>query len=446
MTEGTPLLLDSRSPPTTLSALSRDTFRQSSNRRRGGYPAGMTRSSSRSQKTRPVHVHAMSSPTDPYSSSSRQLSRSAPPASSRRLSSTTTTSSPRPTRGGPNKLWQTLVSLPHACCCFTNSACAPLCGLCCCVSCVRENQYGVLERFGSFERILRPGMHFLKWPMEREAGRIGMRIRQLDVDCETKSRDHVILHVRVSIQYQTNSTHLFESFYSLSSPVRMLTTHAHDILRSALPCKDLDDIFLDQDSVASELHRSLNGTMNEYGYIIHHALITEINPNGHVKASMNEMEASKRMKQAMPQKAEAVKIQAVKEAEARAERAHLNGVGVARERGAIAKGMKEVAESALGDRSGAASTRVSAKGVMDLLLLTQYFDVLNDLKGVRGVCRVGDDDSDVEGVGPDDRGPSASLFMDHLPGTVTQLTETARRCFGDATSDDTVKVGNLLEL
>ena len=192
----------------------------------------------------------------------------------------------------------------------------------------------------------------------------------------------VILRVHVSIQYQTNSTHLFESFYSLTSPTRVLTTHIHDIIRSTLPQLDLDDIFSSQDSIALELHRSLNGNMNQYGYIIHHALITQIRPNEHVRHSMNEMEATKREKQAMPQKAEAVKIQVVMNAEARAERARLNGVGVARERQAIASGMKEVVGNVISN-SGESVT-ISTKGVMDLLLLTQYFDVLTDLKGDRG--------------------------------------------------------------
>mmetsp|Transcript_26263 Transcript_26263/g.47708 ORF Transcript_26263/g.47708 Transcript_26263/m.47708 type:complete len:283 (+) Transcript_26263:3-851(+) len=278
------------------------------------------------------------------------------------------------------------------------------------------------------------GMHFLKWPMEREAGRIGMRIKQLDCECETKSKDHVILRIHVSIQYQINSTNLFESFYSLSSPNRLLTTHIHDIIRSTLPCKDLDDIFSDQDSIASELHRSLNDSMNEYGFLIHHALITQIRPNEHVKLSMNEMEASKRRKQAMPQKAEAIKIQAVSAAEARAERSYLNGVGVARERGAIATGMKDVAASALDD-GGAVST----KCVMELLLLTQYFHVLNDVKGVRTRNNGVADD------GAENQSPSSSLFVCHMPETVTQLTATTRECFGTAVSD-TATVENLLEL
>lgn len=298
----------------------------------------------------------------------------------------------------------------------------------------------MLQRFGKFERMLHPGFHFMKWPMEREAGRISMRIRQLDLNCETKSKDHVFLRVHVSIQFQANSTHLFESFYSLTSPTRQLTTHTHDVIRSSLPQLNLDDIFSSQDSIALELHRSLNGVMNEYGFLIHHALITKIWPNEHVKESMNEMEASKRMKEAMPQKAEAVMIQAVKEAEARAERAHLNGVGVARERREIARGMKDVIVESTPTGSHS-SVAISSKDVMDLLLLTQYLDVLSDLSGHRGVKK---SFATTTGPGQEDEnesGPSASLFMTHMPETVAQLSETARKCFGS----DTVQTENLFQ-
>ena len=262
----------------------------------------------------------------------------------------------------------------------------------------------------------------------------------------------VFLRVHVSIQYQVNSTHLYESFYSLTSPTRQLTTHIHDIIRSTLPQLDLDDIFSSQDSIAVELHRSLNGSMNQYGYMIHHSLITKINPNEHVKASMNEMEASKREREAMPQKAEAVRIRLVKDAEGRAERAYLNGVGVARERKAIAMGMKDVASSVVSSQGGGVDGDIiiddqkevlNTKGIMDLLLLTQYMDVLTDLNGRRRRYDKNDDDTDT--VGEEEEGGSSSLFLTHMPETVSQLSESVRECFGSATCD-TVRVDNLLDL
>lgn len=417
--EDTPLLLDSLSPPSsTSSALS-------SRNRRGSGGYANRRFQKRSQ-LHPLHNNKSTiQQPSAYSSSSRKIS-----SSSRQFNTASTTSS---TLGTPshqtitsNQIWQTIVSLPAQLLCFANPICAPVCGLCCCFTCIRTSEYGVMQRFGKFQNIMQPGLHILKWPMEREAGRISMRVRQLDVDCETKSKDHVFLLVHVSIQYQLNSTHLYESFYSLANPTQQLTTHIHDIIRSTLPQLDLDDIFSSQDSIALELHRSLNGSMNQYGYVIEHSLITKISPNEHVKASMNEIEASRRCKLAMPQKAEAVRIQAVKDAEARAERLHLNGIGVARERREIAKGLKDVATSV----QSCHDEVICSKGVMDLLLLTQYMDVITDLGGAR---RRKDDE------------PSTSLFVNHMPETVTQLSAQARKCFGTARVD-TIKVENLLDL
>ena len=298
----------------------------------------------------------------------------------------------------------------------------------------------MVERFGRYDRTLEPGVHLLKWPMEREAGRVGVRIHQLDLHCETKSKDRVFVDVRVSIQYQANSNFLFEAFYSLESPTRQLTSQTLNVLRSNLPQMDLDDIFSSQDSIALELHRTLNGNMNKYGYTIQHALLTRIHPNDHVKQSMNEMEASKRMKEAMPHKAEAVKIECVKNAEARAERAYLNGVGVARERRAIAKGMRDVVDSV----NDSFISTVSSKGVMDLLVLTQYFDVLTSLNGTGSMSWQEKQDAEtaVERKG---EMANSSLILNYMPATVQQLQRTARECFGGVT-EDTIEVENLLDI
>ena len=214
------------------------------------------------------------------------------------------------------------------------------------------------------------------------------------------------------------------------------------MIRSTLPQMDLDDIFSSQDTVALELHRSLNGNMNKYGFTIHHALLTKIDPDENVRYSMNEIQASKKFKEACPHKAEAARIECVKEAEGRAERAYLNGVGVARERREIVKGMKRVVDDASGTSGSAENadiSSVSSKGVMDLLLLTQYFDLLTNLNGFgrkdHNSVRGNDDSSDV----------SASLIVAHMPEAVFRLQEQVRECF-EYTAPIAVPVENLLDL
>lgn len=254
----------------------------------------------------------------------------------------------------------------------------------------------------------------------------------------------VFIHVHVSIQYQTNSTHLFESYYSLSSPTRQLTSHVHDMIRSTMPRLDLDDIFSAQDMISYDFHRYLNEIMNPSGFLVHHALITRILPNEHVRRSMNEIQASKRTKEAMPHRAEAVRISTVKDAEAGAKRAHLIGIGVARERGEIARGMRDAVDGIVGGVGGG-GVSVSAKGAMDLLLLTQYYDVLTDLGRPRW-GREGDDGGECR---EESHGgtTSTSLFLMHTPDVVSRLSETARECFGSTnTVGDAVRVENLLDL
>ncbi len=281
-------------------------------------------------------------------------------------------------------------------------------------------------------------MHAIKWPMERVAGRVSVRVQQLDVDCVCKSLDHVFLDVSVSIQFQANIHQLFQSFYSLSSPSRQLITHTLDVLRSTLPKMHLDDIFASQESIALDLHRTLNGHMNQYGFMIQYALLTRIHPQDNVRQSMNEIEASKRMKEAMPHKAEAIKVECVKKAEASAERAYLHGVGIARQRREIARGMIETMKSL--NESYNDST-ISTKATMDLLLLTQYLDVLT---AVGGSSKRVEDKSPSDGGNDGDSPSTSSLLLSHMPDTVFQIQDALSKQFVAATNP--VKVENLLEM
>merc|ERR1719499_2506676 len=81
--------------------------------------------------------------------------------------------------------------------------------------------------------------------------------------------------------------------------------------------------------------------MNEYGFTIHKALVTEVKPSSDVQNSMNEINKQKRLRDAAVMAAEAEKIKIVVKAEAEAEGARLQGVGIADQRSAIVDGLKE---------------------------------------------------------------------------------------------------------
>lgn len=240
---------------------------------------------------------------------------------------------------------------------------------CCCIQCIRSDEVGILEQFGEFRELLSPGLVCFIWPCCQISNRLSLRVQQLDITCETKTKDNVFIHVQVAVLFKVVIDKAFEAQYRLSHPPTQIKAHVFDVVRSTIPRLDIDDVFISKSDIALEVQRSLQGMMNQSGYEILETLVTDIVPNALVKQSMNEMNASKRIKQAMPHRAEAGKIEKVKAAEAQAETLYLQGVGVARERQAIVKGMKNSVSDTI-------SETISPKDVMDLLLLSQYMETL----------------------------------------------------------------------
>ena len=204
-------------------------------------------------------------------------------------------------------------------------------------------------------------------------------MQQLDVRVETKTSDNVFITAVVSIQYQVLKEKAYEAFYSLTNPAQQITAHVYDVMRSQLPTLELDAVFEAKEELAIAVKAALQGTMSRFGFQILQALITDLDPDQRVKQAMNEINASKRLKDAVAEQAEGQKILMVKSAEAEAESKYLSGVGVAKQRRAIVDGLRG---SIVDFSTGVEGT--SAKDVMDLLLLSQYFDMLRDTAGAKG--------------------------------------------------------------
>jgi len=233
---------------------------------------------------------------------------------------------------------------------------------------------GVIERFGKFNRLAKPGLGFLICGVEQLAGRLSFRVQQLDVQVETKTMDNVFVTAVVSIQFQVLEEKAWNAFYALSDPRRQITAHVFDVLRAEIPTLELDSLFEAKEELAQTVKKALAETMTQYGYQIMQALITDLDPDQRVKNAMNEINSSKRLKYAVAERAEGEKILKVKSAEAEAEAKYLSGVGVAKQRKAIVDGLKS---SIVDFTDGVKGT--SSKDTLDLLLLTQYFDCIKDV-------------------------------------------------------------------
>ncbi len=239
---------------------------------------------------------------------------------------------------------------------------------------VQQQSSAIIERFGKFQRIAGPGLN-LKIPIiDRIADRVTLRLQQLDVRIETKTEDNVFVTILVSVQYFVKPDRVYEAHYRLTDPGAQITSFVFDVVRARVPRMKLDDVFEKKDEIADAVRSEISAVMEEFGYGIVKTLVTDIEPDGHVKASMNEINAAQRMRVAAVERGEAERIMKVKAAEAEAQSKALQGKGIADQRRAIVDGLRESI-----DHFQKAVPGASAHDVMNLVLMTQYFDTIKEL-------------------------------------------------------------------
>ena len=237
---------------------------------------------------------------------------------------------------------------------------------------VKQQTAVIVERFGRFQSIRSSGLRF-KIPMiDRIAGRVNLKIQQLDVLVETKTKDDVFVRLKISVQFQVIKTKVYEAFYKLENSNDQITSYVFDVVRAEVPKMKLDDVFERKDDIAIAVKRELNQSMLDYGYDIIKTLVTDIDPDIQVKAAMNRINAAEREKVAAEYEAEAERIKIVAKARAEAESKRLQGQGIADQRREIARGLEESVEVL--NNVGINSQEASA-----LLVVTQHYDTLQSV-------------------------------------------------------------------
>ncbi|KAB5532368.1 hypothetical protein DKX38_019038 [Salix brachista] len=293
----------------------------------------------------------------------------------------------------------------------------------CLCGCVDQASVGIIERWGRFERLAQPGFHFFNCLAGQFlAGVLSTRIHSLDVRCETKTKDNVFVHLICSIQYRVVKENADDAFYELANPREQIQAYVFDaftsfdfdmflvseVVRALVPRITLDDLFEQKSDVAKAVLEELEKVMGAYGYSIEHILMVDIIPDDTVRKAMNEINAAQRLQLASVYKGEAEKVFLVKKAEAESEAKYLGGVGVARQRQAITDGLRENILEFSHKVEG-----TSAKEVMDLIMITQYFDTIKDLGN---------------------SSKNTTIFIPHGPGHVRDIGDQIRNGMMEASS------------
>ena len=239
---------------------------------------------------------------------------------------------------------------------------------------VKQQSAAIIERFGKFKSVRGPGIQ-IKIPfVDRISGRLSLKILQLDVVVETKTSDDVFVKLKVSVQYKVVEEKVFDAFYKLDYPQDQITSYVFDLIRSQVPKMKLDDVFSKQDDIAIAVKESLGAAMQEYGYFIVKALVTDIEPDSEVKIAMNRINAADREKTAAQYEGDAARILIVEKAKAEAESKRLQGRGIADQRREIAKGI----EDSVGTLSGVG---INSQEASALIVVTQHYDTLQSIGG-----------------------------------------------------------------
>jgi regulator of protease activity HflC (stomatin/prohibitin superfamily) len=264
---------------------------------------------------------------------------------------------------------------------------------------------GVVENCGKFEYIAPAGCLCLIWPCYQLINTVSLKIQHFEVACDTKTKDNVFVKVVVAVQYKVVEDKVPSAYYKLTDPKNQIKSYVFDVVRSSMPRMELDQAFASKDELAQAVKHQLSEQMSDYGYEIIASLVVDLDPNQHVKDAMNEINASQRLREAASYKADAEKILQVKAAEAEAESKYLSGVGVAKQRKAIVDGLRETVADFASDVHGS-----GPQDVMDLLLLTQYFDMIKN-------------------VGTRTKNVASTLFLPHGPHAVSQLRSELKAGF-----------------
>jgi regulator of protease activity HflC (stomatin/prohibitin superfamily) len=277
---------------------------------------------------------------------------------------------------------------------------------------VEQRTTVIVQRLGKFLREAGPGLH-VKIPfIDKVVGRINLRVQQLDVRIETKTADNVFVQMVVAVQYYVLPEKVYDAFYKLDDANRQITSFVFDVVRARVPTIGLDDLFEKKDEIADIVKSELAMVMEGFGYGILKALVTDIEPDARVKESMNEINAAQRLRVAATEKGEADRILKVKAAEGDAQSKALQGRGIADQRQAIVAGLRDSVDEFRKSVPG-----TTARDVMNLVLMTQYFDMLKE-------------------IGASSR--TNAILIPHSPGNLATLSEQMRNAMIEA--DQTVRM------
>ncbi|AHA75502.1 MULTISPECIES: SPFH domain-containing protein [Bacillus] len=205
---------------------------------------------------------------------------------------------------------------------------------------VPQQQVGVIERLGKFQRIMQPGLNVLIPFIDRVRIYHDLRIQQTNVPPQKViTKDNVQVEIDTIIFYQIVDPEL--ATYGISNyeyGVRNITSAT---MRQIIGNMELDETLSGREKISMEIRLALDEATERWGVRIERVEIVDINPPKEIQEAMEKQMKAERNKRAIILEAEAAKQDNVLRAEGEKQSKILMAEGAKEARIRAAEGIRE---------------------------------------------------------------------------------------------------------
>jgi regulator of protease activity HflC (stomatin/prohibitin superfamily) len=226
---------------------------------------------------------------------------------------------------------------------------------------INQGFIGVVTMFGSYRRILRPGLNFLIPFLEQINRKVSIQNRSVEMEFQAVTADQANVYFKSMLLYAVQNSDeetikkVAFKFLSERDLMQALTRTIEGTMRSFVATKRQAEILGLRKEIIEYVKEQIDHLLEEWGYHLLDLQINDITFDKAIMDSMSRVVASNNLKAAAENEGQALLITKTKSAEAEgnaikiaaeAERtaAQLRGQGVALFREEVARGMSQAAE------------------------------------------------------------------------------------------------------
>ena len=207
---------------------------------------------------------------------------------------------------------------------------------------VQQTEEMIIERWGKFHAVLRPGLNFIIPFIDTPHG-ITMKISQKGIDGQTYpyvrvmnkidmresvydfprqnviTKDNVTISINALLYFQIVDSK--SAVYEITNLVDAIEKLTQTTLRNLVGQLDLDETLVSRDKINQELRAILDEATNKWGVKVNRVELQDINPPADIQAAMEKQMKAEREKRAVILESEGLKQSAILKAQGEKEAA-----------------------------------------------------------------------------------------------------------------------------